>query len=110
MPLDALQAAVTGGKVIQEYSDGLDNRLAINAGFSVGHSTTAPECMGEAAVVGGKATEAQIAKMAEARPTKPSPDGALGFTTLDRETPPQTTPTGRAVSFLSRFAYAGTRW
>ena len=80
MPLNALQAGCDWvGRSFKEFVDGLDNRLAINAGFSVGHSTLRRMVMGEAAV-GGKATDDQIAMMA-ALAHQALDEGALGFTT-----------------------------
>jgi N-acyl-D-aspartate/D-glutamate deacylase len=99
MPLNALQAGCDWvGRSFKEYIDGLDNRLAINAGFSVGHSTLRRMVMGEAAV-GEAATDDQIAKMAELA-HQALDEGALGFTTSIGDA--HNDATGRPVP--SRFA------
>src|ERR1700730_15443453 len=62
-----------------EWLDVLEGRLAVNAGFLVGHSTVRRLVMGEAAV-GEVATEEQVAAMARVVHDSLR-DGALGFST-----------------------------
>ncbi len=65
MPLEALQTGVPWNwRTFGEYLDRLDGKLAINAGFLVGHSALRRVVMGEAAV-GSKATDAQLREMTE---------------------------------------------
>ncbi|MEV8310923.1 D-aminoacylase [Streptomyces flavidovirens] len=47
-----------------EYLDALEGRIAVNAGFMVGHCTLRRHVMGEAAV-GGQPTESQMARMVQ---------------------------------------------
>ncbi len=63
MPLEALEAGVPWNwRTFGEYLGRLDGRLAINAGFLVGHSALRRVVMGEAAV-GSTATAAQLQEM-----------------------------------------------
>jgi N-acyl-D-aspartate/D-glutamate deacylase len=63
MPLEALEAGPAWEwRSYGEYLDGLETRLAINAGFLVGHSALRYAVMGEAAI-GGSATRAQVEAM-----------------------------------------------
>jgi N-acyl-D-aspartate/D-glutamate deacylase len=65
MPLEALQAGVRWPWAsFGEWLDHLDGRLAINAGFLVGHSTLRMAAMGERAR-SEPATEAELARMCE---------------------------------------------
>jgi N-acyl-D-aspartate/D-glutamate deacylase len=64
MPLDALEAGPEWGwRSYGDYLDGIDQGLAINAGFLVGHSALRCVVMGEAAV-SEQATPKQIEAMA----------------------------------------------
>lgn len=62
MPLESLEAGVPWGtwQSFAEYLDRLDNRLAVNAGFLVGHSALRRTVMGERAI----ATEADADELA----------------------------------------------
>lgn len=63
MPLEALEAGVPWDwRAFGEYLDRLEGKLAINAGFLVGHSALRRVVMGEAAV-GNEATGAQVDEM-----------------------------------------------
>jgi N-acyl-D-aspartate/D-glutamate deacylase len=63
MPLAALEAGVEWGWTsFAEYLDRLDGRIAVNAGFLVGHCAVRRFVMGEGAV-GGPATAEQVAAM-----------------------------------------------
>jgi N-acyl-D-aspartate/D-glutamate deacylase len=63
MPLDALRAGLDWGwKSFGDWLDRLDGRIAINAGFLVGHSALRLAAMGSDAV-GGEATPQQIERM-----------------------------------------------
>jgi N-acyl-D-aspartate/D-glutamate deacylase len=63
MPLDALRAGLDWGwKSFGDWLDRLDGRIAINAGFLVGHSALRLAAMGSDAV-GGEATPEQIERM-----------------------------------------------
>jgi N-acyl-D-aspartate/D-glutamate deacylase len=63
MPLDALRAGLDWEWAsFGDWLDRLDGRIAINAGFLVGHSALRLAAMGSDAV-GGQATRAQIARM-----------------------------------------------
>jgi N-acyl-D-aspartate/D-glutamate deacylase len=64
MPLESLEAGVPWDwRSFGEYLDRLEGRLAVNAGFLVGHSAIRRVVMG-AAAVGEAATEAQMEAMA----------------------------------------------
>ena len=63
MPLDALRAGLDWGWAsFGDWLDRLDGRIAVNAGFLVGHSALRLAAMGGDAV-GGEATPEQIEKM-----------------------------------------------
>ncbi len=63
MPLDALRAGLDWGwSSFGDWLGRLDGRIAVNAGFLVGHSALRLAAMGGDAV-GGEATRAQIARM-----------------------------------------------
>src|SRR6185436_8055456 len=63
MPLEALEAGVPWNwRSFGEYLDRLEGKLAINAGFLVGHSALRRVVMREAAV-GNKASDAQLQQM-----------------------------------------------
>jgi N-acyl-D-aspartate/D-glutamate deacylase len=63
MPLDALRAGLDWGWAsFGDWLNRLDGRIAVNAGFLVGHSALRLAAMGSDAV-GGEATPEQIAKM-----------------------------------------------
>jgi N-acyl-D-aspartate/D-glutamate deacylase len=63
MPLEALQHGVPWDWTsFEEYLGKLDNKLAVNAGFMVGHSALRRVVMGERAV-GEKATPDELAEM-----------------------------------------------
>ena len=63
MPLESLREGVPWNwRSFAEYLDALDGKLAINAGFMVGHSALRRYVMG-ARAVGSHATEADIAAM-----------------------------------------------
>ena len=63
MPLEALQHGVPWDWTsFEEYLAKLDNKLAVNAGFMVGHSALRRVVMGERAV-GEKATPDELAEM-----------------------------------------------
>jgi N-acyl-D-aspartate/D-glutamate deacylase len=80
MPLASLRAGCDwSARSFDEFVGRLDGRLAINAGFSVGHSTVRRIVMGEAAV-GEAATPSQVDEMARLVHEALS-QGALGFTT-----------------------------
>jgi N-acyl-D-aspartate/D-glutamate deacylase len=80
MPVATLEAALDfGWSTFGEWLDVLEGRIAVNAGFLVGHSTMRRLVMGEQAV-GSIASEDQIASMV--RVAHESMDaGALGFST-----------------------------
>ena len=80
MPVATLEAALDfRWSTFGDWLDVLEGRIAVNAGFLVGHSTMRRLVMGESAV-GGKASEEQISAMA--RLAHESMDaGALGFST-----------------------------
>jgi N-acyl-D-aspartate/D-glutamate deacylase len=78
IPLDALRAGPAWDwRTFGEYLARLDGRLAVNAGFLVGHSTVRRLVMGDAAV-GEPADAGQIAAMAHLVHAALA-DGALGF-------------------------------
>src|SRR5690606_33605144 len=63
MPLEALQAGVPcDWRTTAEYLDRLDGTLALNAGFSVGHSALRRVVMGDDAT-SRPATGAELARM-----------------------------------------------
>ena len=65
MPLESLREGVPWNwRSFGEYLDALDGKLAINAGFMVGHSALRRDVMG-ARAVGSHATGAEIAAMQE---------------------------------------------
>ena len=80
MPLAALRAGLPWDwATFGEWLGHLDGRIAVNAGFLVGHSTLRRLAMGERAV-GGVATPADIDAM-EAALHAALAEGALGFST-----------------------------
>ncbi len=80
MPLSALQAGLPWDwGSFGDWLGRLDGRIAVNAGFLVGHSTLRRLVMGERAV-GGTATAADVDAM-EAALHAALEDGALGFST-----------------------------
>ncbi len=80
MPLPALQAGLPWDwGSFGDWLGRLDGRIAVNAGFLVGHSTLRRLVMGERAV-GGTATAADVDAM-EAALHAALEDGALGFST-----------------------------
>jgi N-acyl-D-aspartate/D-glutamate deacylase len=85
MPLDALRAGLDWQwSSFGDWLDRLDGRIAINAGFLVGHSALRLAAMGEDAV-GGDATAAQIEKMV-ALLGDALAAGALGLSTSQSNT------------------------
>jgi N-acyl-D-aspartate/D-glutamate deacylase len=80
MPLAALKAGVSWDwDSFGDWIGRLDDRIAVNAGFLVGHSTLRRLVMGERAV-GGRADAGDIAGM-EAALHAALEEGALGFST-----------------------------
>lgn len=80
MPLAALEAGVPWDwRDFGEYLDRLDGRIAVNAGFLVGHSTLRRAVMGRRAV-GERATPDDVERMARSLHEALSA-GALGFST-----------------------------
>jgi N-acyl-D-aspartate/D-glutamate deacylase len=80
IPAATLEAALDfKWSTFGEWLDVLEGRIAVNAGFLVGHSTVRRLVMGEAAV-GEVATEEQVAAMAGVVHHSLT-DGALGFST-----------------------------
>jgi N-acyl-D-aspartate/D-glutamate deacylase len=80
MPLAALRAGLAWDWTsFGEWLDRLEGRVAVNAGFLVGHSTLRRLVMGERAV-GGHATAADLDGMEAALHVALS-EGALGFST-----------------------------
>ncbi len=80
MPLAALRAGLPWDWTsFGEWLDRLDGRVAVNAGFLVGHSTLRRLVMGERAV-GGEATPEDVAAMVAALHAALD-EGALGFST-----------------------------
>ncbi len=80
MPLAALRAGLPWDwQSFGDWLGRLDGRIAVNAGFLVGHSTLRRLAMGERAV-GGAATAADIDAM-EAALHRALAEGALGFST-----------------------------
>jgi N-acyl-D-aspartate/D-glutamate deacylase len=85
MPLDALRAGLDWGwSSFGDWLGRLDGRIAVNAGFLVGHSALRLAVMGSDAV-GGEATRAQIARMGILLQQALS-DGALGLSTSQSPT------------------------
>ncbi len=80
MPLAALQAGLSWDwTTFGEWLAHLDTRIAVNAGFLVGHSTLRRLVMGERAV-GSTATEDELAAMVAGLHAALD-EGALGFST-----------------------------
>ncbi len=80
MPLSALQAGLRWDWAsFGQWLAHLDGRIAVNAGFLVGHSTLRRLVMGDRAV-GGSASEADLGAMVTALHAALD-DGALGFST-----------------------------
>jgi N-acyl-D-aspartate/D-glutamate deacylase len=80
MPLSALQAGLRWDWAsFGQWLAHLDGRIAVNAGFLVGHSTLRRLVMGDRAV-GGPASEADLKAMVTALHAALD-DGALGFST-----------------------------
>jgi N-acyl-D-aspartate/D-glutamate deacylase len=80
MPLAALEHGLSWDwATFGEWLSRLDGRVAVNAGFLVGHSTLRRLVMGDRAV-GGEPTEADLGAM-EAALHAALHDGALGFST-----------------------------
>jgi len=78
IPLETLEMGVDWAwNSFGEYLDLMEGKLAINAGFLVGHSAIRRNTMGEAAV-GGSASPAEIQDMAR-RLRESLEQGALGF-------------------------------
>ena len=84
MPVESLRAGVdVTWSSFGEYLQRLDGSLAVNAGFSVGHSAVRRVVMGEAAV-GELATEDQVAEMTRLV-HESIEQGAIGFSTSTGE-------------------------
>jgi N-acyl-D-aspartate/D-glutamate deacylase len=80
MPLAALQAGLPWDwRSFGDWLGHLDGRIAVNAGFLVGHSTIRRSVMGERSV-GGQATPADLDAMVAALHAALE-EGALGFST-----------------------------
>ena len=78
MPLESLEQGVPWDwRSFGEYLGRLEGRLAVNAGFMVGHSALRRVVMGERAV-GQEASEAELAEMVELLRTSIE-EGGLGF-------------------------------
>ncbi|MEM7413668.1 MAG: amidohydrolase family protein [Myxococcota bacterium] len=78
MPLESLEAGVPWDwRSFGEYLDRLDAKLAVNAGFMVGHSALRRVVMGERAV-GHEATDEELQTMCELLATSLR-EGGLGF-------------------------------
>ncbi|MGO9509000.1 MAG: N-acyl-D-amino-acid deacylase family protein [Mycobacterium sp.] len=85
MPLDALRAGLDWGwSSFGDWLGRLDGRIAVNAGFLVGHSALRLAAMGGDAV-GGEASRAQIARMVMLLRSALN-DGALGLSTSQSPT------------------------
>jgi N-acyl-D-aspartate/D-glutamate deacylase len=85
MPLDALRAGLDWQwSSFGDWLKRFDGRIAVNAGFLVGHSALRLAAMGEDAV-GGQATPAQVDRMV-ALLHEALADGALGFSTSQSQT------------------------
>jgi N-acyl-D-aspartate/D-glutamate deacylase len=80
MPVDTLvQALDFRWSTFGEWLDGLEGRIAVNAGFNVGHSTIRRLVMGDAAI-GELATPDQLAAMVRIAHQSLA-EGAIGFST-----------------------------
>jgi N-acyl-D-aspartate/D-glutamate deacylase len=80
MPLESLRTGVPWSWTsFGEYLDLLEGRLAVNAGFLVGHSAIRRVVMGERAV-GNEATPEELARMVELL-RQSIREGGLGFST-----------------------------
>jgi N-acyl-D-aspartate/D-glutamate deacylase len=78
MPLGSLQVGVPWDwQSFGEYLDKLEGKLAVNAGFMVGHSAIRRVVMGERAV-GNEATPAELDEMRELLATSLA-EGGMGF-------------------------------
>ena len=85
MPLDALRAGLDWQWAsFGDWLKRFDGRIAVNAGFLVGHSALRLAAMGDEAV-GGQATPAHIDRMV-ALLHEALADGALGFSTSQSQT------------------------
>jgi N-acyl-D-aspartate/D-glutamate deacylase len=85
MPLDALRAGLDWQwSSFGDWLKRFDGRVAVNAGFLVGHSALRLAAMGEDAV-GGQATLKQVDRMV-ALLHEALADGALGFSTSQSQT------------------------
>jgi N-acyl-D-aspartate/D-glutamate deacylase len=85
MPLEALRAGLDWQWAsFGDWLNRFDGRIAVNAGFLVGHSALRLAAMGEDAV-GGQATPAQVERMVELL-HEALADGALGFSTSQSQT------------------------
>jgi N-acyl-D-aspartate/D-glutamate deacylase len=85
MPLDALRAGLDWQwSSFGDWLKRFDGRVAVNAGFLVGHSALRLAAMGDDAV-GGRPTPAQIDRMVELL-HEALADGALGFSTSQAPT------------------------
>jgi N-acyl-D-aspartate/D-glutamate deacylase len=85
MPLDALRAGLDWQwSSFGDWLKRFDGRIAVNAGFLVGHSALRLAAMGEDAV-GGQASAAHIDRMV-ALLHEALADGALGFSTSQSQT------------------------
>jgi N-acyl-D-aspartate/D-glutamate deacylase len=85
MPLDALRAGLDWQwSSFGDWLKRFDGRVAVNAGFLVGHSALRLAAMGEDAV-GGQATPAQVDRMVTLL-HEALADGALGFSTSQSQT------------------------
>src|ERR1700738_1631802 len=85
MPLEALRAGLDWQWAsFGDWLNRFDGRIAINAGFLVGHSALRLAAMGEDAV-GGQATPAQVERMVELL-HEALADGALGLFTSESQT------------------------
>ena len=85
MPLEALRAGLDWQWAsFGDWLNRFDGRIAVNAGFLVGHSALRLAAMGEDAV-GGQATPAQVERMVELL-HEALADGALGLSTSQSHT------------------------
>ena len=80
MPLTSLETGVPWGtwKTFGEWLDCLEGKLAVNAGFMVGHSALRRNAMGERSI-GNHATDAELAAMKRSL-AESLEAGGLGFT------------------------------